>query len=328
MENVSRFDKEAKDWDKNEERVKMASAIADAIMKNIHIDENISVADYGAGTGLISLKIAEKAKSVTAMDSSYGMIEVLGEKIENSGIKNVNTEIFDLQRADCRPLEKYDLLVCSMTLHHMENTAKAAGCFYKMIKKGGHIAVADLMPEDGSFHDDKSGTANFGFSEKQAKNIFIRAGFVSVTYEKIYEIEKNGKKYGIFLLIGEKSGSLLKTIIAITGHLFLALGLMAFLVPVIPSVPFLLLSAGCYLASNRRLYAWLINHKYMGPILRDFLDKKGLNVKVKAAVLFFAWVPALITSFVLLKETGHRLLMMILPVLITAYITAVPTKKD
>jgi len=328
MDNTNRFDKAAATWDNNEGRVKLASAVADAIRKSLHIDENTSVVDYGAGTGLVSLKLAETAGHVTALDSSSGMTEVLNEKIAAAGVKNMHAEVFDVQDKDYGREGAFDVLICSMVLHHISKTGKAARAFFKMLKQGGHIAVADLMPEDGSFHESSEGIANFGFGGREAKKIFSEAGFVLISYKKIYEMEKNGKKYGIFLLIGDKGGPIFANFVMVLGHLFFLLGIAGLITPIVPHVPFFLMAAFFYLTSNRRLYAWLINHKYVGPMIRDFLDKKGVTLKVKISVIFFSWVPAIISALIFLREPVHRMFMMVLPAIMTAYMLYIPTKKS
>jgi tRNA (cmo5U34)-methyltransferase len=327
LEKTNHFDDVAREWDNNENRQKLASAVADAIMRNLHIEENTSVVDYGAGTGLVSLKLAQAAKHVTALDSSAGMVDFLLEKIEKNGISNISAEVFDIQDRDYKSAEKFDVLTCSMTLHHMSKVNKAAKGFFKMLKQGGYIAVADLMPEDGSFHDSHDGVSHAGFSEKALKKVFTKAGFVYLTYEKVFETERNGEKYGVFLMVGEKAGPIFANLVMLAGHLLVATGLIALLIPLVPTVPFLLGAAACYLASNRRLYAWLIHHKYLGPMVRDYLDKKGLPIKAKIITIACIITPALISAIVFLRNPLHWLLMMILPVILTVYVLMLPVKK-
>ena len=326
MEN-NRFDKAAKKWDKNEMRVKLASAIADAIISRVHIDGNTWVADYGAGTGLVSLKIAGIAKHVTSFDSSSGMIDVLQEKIREQHITNLSADVFDVTDSVYKPSVRFDIVTSAMVLHHISKVNMAASGFFRMLKQGGYIAIADLMPEDGSFHESHEGIANFGFSEKALKRIFTRAGFVYLTYEKIYEMEKNGKKYGIFLLVGEKAGPLFANVTMLAGHLCLLTGLFALIVPLVPTVPFLLAAAGFYLTSNRRLYAWLIHHKYLGPMVKDYLDKKGLTVKAKTSTIAFILAPAIISAAIFLRNPLHIAALMILPLALTIYVLILPVKK-
>lgn len=87
----SRFDNSAQEWDLNPERVKLANAVADAIIQSLQLNKDMIAMDYGAGTGLVTLRINPYVKKITAVDSSKEMLKVLEEKIEKLKIKNVDT---------------------------------------------------------------------------------------------------------------------------------------------------------------------------------------------------------------------------------------------
>ncbi len=72
-----------------------------------------------------------------------------------------------------------------------------------------------------------------------------------------------------------------KTLLLITGHLFLMLGLIGAVLPILPTTPFLLLAVFCYSRSNHRLHNWLVNHKYLGPPLRDWEKSGAISLKAK-----------------------------------------------
>ena len=61
------------------------------VLQRIKCDANDSVLDIGCGNGVITIPLAKKANNVTAMDISGKMLEILTQKAEKSGIKNINT---------------------------------------------------------------------------------------------------------------------------------------------------------------------------------------------------------------------------------------------
>lgn len=65
------------------------------------------------------------------------------------------------------------------------------------------------------------------------------------------------------------------------GHFFLALGIIGAFLPILPTTPFLLLSAYFYSRTNHELYQWLYNHKTFGPSLRDWDEQKVIGLKAK-----------------------------------------------
>lgn len=65
------------------------------------------------------------------------------------------------------------------------------------------------------------------------------------------------------------------------GHFFLVLGIIGAFLPVLPTTPFLLLSAYFYSRTNHELHQWLYNHKTFGPALRDWDEQKVIGLKAK-----------------------------------------------
>jgi len=74
------------------------------------------------------------------------------------------------------------------------------------------------------------------------------------------------------------------------GTLFVVLGVVGALVPVLPATPFLLLAAACYARSSRRLYGWLFTNRVFGEYLRRYRDGEGLPLASKIATLVLLWI--------------------------------------
>ena len=72
-----------------------------------------------------------------------------------------------------------------------------------------------------------------------------------------------------------------KYLLIIVGCLSLGLGIIAMFLPVLPTTPFLLLSAGCFLRSSKSLYDWLLNHKYFGEYIKDIEEAIEILMDVK-----------------------------------------------
>lgn len=76
-----------------------------------------------------------------------------------------------------------------------------------------------------------------------------------------------------------------KIIYIVLGSLFLGLGAIGIIVPILPTTPFLLLSAYFYLRSSKKLYNWLINHKILGPYVYNYLTYKTIPKKAKISAI-------------------------------------------
>jgi uncharacterized membrane protein YbaN (DUF454 family) len=73
------------------------------------------------------------------------------------------------------------------------------------------------------------------------------------------------------------------------GTIALALGIVGIIPPILPTTPFLILAAGCYLRSSERKYHWLTNHPRLGQPVRLYLERRALPSGVKVVSLAIAW---------------------------------------
>ena len=202
------FDKEAAQWDANPGRVKLASEVAEAIIREGVLAKDQDVLDFGCGTGLLTLKLQPFVKTITGVDSSQGMLGMLQEKISTQGIKNVLTRFVDFEKGG-HAEGAYDLIVSSMTLHHVADTAALFKEWFSLLRTGGQVCFADLDTEDGSFHGDNTGVFHLGFDRKRLTQLLQEAGFrgirdtTATTMRK--EVEGKGLcDFPVFLLIGRK----------------------------------------------------------------------------------------------------------------------------
>lgn len=74
------------------------------------------------------------------------------------------------------------------------------------------------------------------------------------------------------------------------GTFFLALGAAGTVVPLLPTTPFLLLTAYCYSRSSKRLQNWLYTHPRFGPVLNDWEQHRSLSRKTKTIGISAVWI--------------------------------------
>ena len=94
------FNKEASSWDENPVRVKLANDVANTIKKQVKLTPEMEVMDFGCGTGLITLQMQPFVKSITGIDSSEGMLEILNSKIDKLKLDNTKSLLVDLDKGD------------------------------------------------------------------------------------------------------------------------------------------------------------------------------------------------------------------------------------
>lgn len=173
------FDSEAAKWDSNPGRVKLANDVAAAIVREVKLTKDMEALDFGCGTGLLTLKLQTLVKSITGVDSSRGMLGALQDKIELQALENVYTRFADFEKGE-HAEGSYDLIVSSMTLHHVPDTLAVFKEWFNLLRTGGQVCFADLDAEDGSFHSDKTGVFHFGFDREPLKQLLHDAGFCDV----------------------------------------------------------------------------------------------------------------------------------------------------
>jgi ubiquinone/menaquinone biosynthesis C-methylase UbiE len=201
---MATFDERAREWD-TPERVARAEIVAQAIRENTPLDRTLRVIDLGAGTGLLGLALADEVGELILAEPSAGMLEVAMEKLAASPKPNVAPLHFDLL-ADEPPGEPFDLAISLLVLHHLADTAAALAAVRRLLRPSGRIALVDLDAEDGSFHDaDAEGIHHNGFGRGEIAEIARAAGFVDVEVRSASEIERDGRTYPLFLLLGRRT---------------------------------------------------------------------------------------------------------------------------
>ncbi len=183
------FDKEAAAWDENPARVKLADDVAAAIMRLVPLDAGMEALDFGCGTGLLTLRLAPRVRSITGVDSSQGMLDVLAAKVAREKLANVRTLRLDLDKGDTLP-GSCDLIVSNMTLHHIERIDSLLGRFHEALSPSGWLCIADLDSEGGQFHSDNQGVFHFGFDRAALRQAFVDAGFENVQDTTAAEVTK------------------------------------------------------------------------------------------------------------------------------------------
>ena len=86
------------------------------------------------------------------------------------------------------------------------------------------------------------------------------------------------------------------------GWLSVALGFIGIFLPVLPTTPFLLLSAACFVRTSPKFYQWLVEHPRLGRYLIYYLDGQGMPLKAKVYTLLLMWTMLLLTAFVILQR--------------------------
>ncbi len=203
---MNEFDQKASQWDAKPVRVERAQAVADGIRAAIPLSPHLTALEYGCGTGLLSFALQAQLGHITLADSSTGMLAVLREKIAAANIRNMTPLQLDLS-VDPLPAERYQLTYTLMTLHHIPDTDRMLRAFYQLLETPGHLCVADLDKEDGTFHEDEF-HGHLGFERDELGAKARQAGFQHIRFTTVFHMRKEAagtvKDFPMFLMIARK----------------------------------------------------------------------------------------------------------------------------
>ena len=195
------FAHKSKSWDMNSKRVQNAKGIAELIVKNIKLNKSMELMDFGAGTGLLSYFVAPYVKKIVAVDNSPSMLKEFEAKCDEFVCE---TEVIEKDLSAETLERKFDGIISSMTIHHLDDTIALFRKFYAMLDDGGFIAIADLDAEDGSFHSDNTGVYHYGFDREALQLIAEEAGFKDVKFDLASTIAKPHRTFTVFLMTAVK----------------------------------------------------------------------------------------------------------------------------
>jgi uncharacterized membrane protein YbaN (DUF454 family) len=109
------------------------------------------------------------------------------------------------------------------------------------------------------------------------------------------------------------------------GIIALGLGVIGVFVPLLPTTPFLLLAAACFVRSSERLYAWLIHHKWFGDYIRHYREHRAIPLQAKVVTLALLWGVIGYAAFGIVTAWWVRVLLGIIAVGVTVHILHLKT---
>ncbi len=118
---------------------------------------------------------------------------------------------------------------------------------------------------------------------------------------------------------------MIRALFTFLGYVALALGVLGIFLPLLPTTPFLLLAAFCFLRGSPRMHAWLMSHRILGPYIRDFQAGRGIPLRSKCIALALMW-PSLALSAWIMPVPWARWFLLIPGIGVTIYLWRLPTR--
>jgi len=116
-----------------------------------------------------------------------------------------------------------------------------------------------------------------------------------------------------------------KTAFFSLGSLSLGLGILGIFLPLLPTTPFILLSAACYAKGSERMHTWLVEHRLFGHHIKRYQTGKGMPRKAKVMAIVMTWAGLLFSMFLIGGEAWLNAILYFVGIGITAYMLTIPT---
>lgn len=117
----------------------------------------------------------------------------------------------------------------------------------------------------------------------------------------------------------------LRWLLAAAGTLALLLGVVGIVVPLLPTTPFLLLAAACYLRSSERLYHWLLGHRRLGPPIRNYREHRAVSLRAKVLSLTALWAAIGYSGLVVVDNLLVRAMLLAVALGVTVHLLRLRT---
>lgn len=115
-------------------------------------------------------------------------------------------------------------------------------------------------------------------------------------------------------------------VLLIAGTIFLAVGAVGVILPVLPTTPFLIVAAWCYARSSQRCYRWLTGNRVFGRYLCDYLEGRGVPPRVKAVALAFLWVVMGVSAVFFTDRLWLRILLGVIALGVTVHVLTIKAR--
>ena len=120
----------------------------------------------------------------------------------------------------------------------------------------------------------------------------------------------------------------MKNILTIIGFISLGLGIIGAFLPLLPTTPFILLSAAVFAKSSEKMHNWMHNHRIFGEILRDFHQHKTIPLYAKIISISTMWASMLFTIFTVAAEKRWlQIVLVVIAIGVSLHISRYKTKK-
>ncbi len=112
------------------------------------------------------------------------------------------------------------------------------------------------------------------------------------------------------------------------GTLLLVIGSIGVVIPVLPTTPFLLLAAACYIRGSERLYHWMLNNRIFGEFIRNYREGRGITLRNKLSAIVLLWLTISVSALFMIEIPIVKAILFLIAIAVSAHILLLPTYEQ
>ncbi|XES77410.1 MAG: YbaN family protein [Candidatus Bathyarchaeia archaeon] len=126
----------------------------------------------------------------------------------------------------------------------------------------------------------------------------------------------------------DKTRSIKNALLVAAGTICVCLGAIGIVLPILPTTPFLLLAAACYLRGSERMYHWLLTNRWFGTYIKNYHEGKGMSARGKIFTLTLLWVTILYSALFVVNSWIIQVVLFCVCIGVTAHLLKIPTYRE
>ena len=124
------------------------------------------------------------------------------------------------------------------------------------------------------------------------------------------------------------SNPIIRGLYIVGGTLSVILGFIGIVVPLLPTVPFLLLAAYCYAKGSEKFYKWFVTNRLFGRMITDYKEGRGVPLWTKIASISFLWCIMGYSLIYRVENTTVKLVMILVGVAVTIHLMMLKSHRS
>lgn len=103
--------------------------------------------------------------------------------------------------------------------------------------------------------------------------------------------------------------------------------MLGIFLPLLPTTPFLLLAAACYIRSSDKFYRRLITNRLFGRYIRNYREGRGVSPLMKVMAISLLWITIGYSAFLVVDILAVRILLILIAVGVTVHLVLLKTYR-